>query len=117
MSLESELLEIEQQFWESSGDTEFWAEHFNDEGVIALSMGLMNKANVIHSQDQAQPWTDFSIKDAHIVDLGDDVASITYLATAERAGDSKYSAAVTSVYARRKGDWQLMVHQQTPMDT
>lgn len=116
MSLESELLEIEQQFWHASGDVDFWGEHFSDEGVIALSMGLMNKAEVIQSQAQTQPWADFSIKDAHIVDLGDDVASITYLATAQRVGGPEYSAAVTSVYARRRGEWQLMVHQQTPAE-
>jgi hypothetical protein len=116
LSLESELLEMEQQFWHGSGDVDFWTEHFSDEGVIALSIGLMNKAEVVQSQAQARPWADFSIKDAHVVDLGDDVASITYLATAERHGQPEYSAAVTSVYARRKGDWRLMVHQQTPTE-
>ncbi len=116
MSLESELLEIEQQFWHGSSDVDFWADHFSDEGVVALSMGLMNKAEVLQSQAQTLPWAEFSIKDAHIVDLGDDVASITYLATAQRDDESEYSAAVTSVYARRRGEWQLMVHQQTPAE-
>jgi len=116
MSLESELLEIEEAFWQSSGDTKFWVEHFNDDGVIALPMGLMGKETVVKSQQRAKPWDDFSIKDAHVVDLGDDVASISYRATARRESESEYSAMVTSVYARRNGDWQLMVHQQTPAD-
>lgn len=116
MSIEAELLEIEQRFWQSSGNTDFWAEHFNDEGVIALPTGLMSKAEAVESQAPARPWTDFAIKDSHVVDLGDDVASITYLATARRNGDPEYSAAVTSVYARRRGGWQLMVHQQTPLE-
>lgn len=116
LSLESELLEIEQQFWQSSGDADFWAENFNEEGVIALSMGLMTKAEAVRIQAKAKPWVGFSIKDAHVVDLGDDVASITYLASAERQGEPEYSAAVTSVYARRRGVWQLMVHQQTPAE-
>ena len=116
MSLESELLEIEERFWQSRGDTEFWATNFNDEGVIALPMGLMEKAAVLASQEDARPWSDFAIKDAHVVDLGDDVASISYTVAGRRDGESDYTAVVTSVYAKRNGEWQLMVHQQTPTD-
>ena len=116
MSIESELLEVEQRFWQASGDPDFWAEHFNDEGVVGLPIGLMNKESTLLGQEQARPWGDFSIKEAHIVDLGDDVASITYHANAQREGESDYSAVVTSVYARRNGEWQLMVHQQTPAE-
>jgi ketosteroid isomerase-like protein len=116
MSLESELLEIEGVFWQSSGDIGFWGEHFNDDGVIALPTGLMGKETVVNSQQRTKPWDDFSIKDAHVVDLGDDVASISYRATARRESESEYSAVVTSVYARRNGEWQLMVHQQTPIE-
>lgn len=116
MSLESELLETEERFWQSSGDTEFWVTHFNDEGVVALPMGLMEKTAVIQRQENARPWSDFAIKDAHVVDLGDDVASISYTAAGRRDGEPDYSAVVTSVYAKRNGEWQLMVHQQTPTD-
>lgn len=116
MSLESELLEIEEAFWESSGNVDFWTENFSDEGVIALPIGLMDKKKVIQSQKNARPWGEFAIKDASVVDLGDDVASITYQATARRDDESEYTAMVTSVYARRNGEWQLMVHQQTPTE-
>ena len=114
MSLETELLDIEHRFWEASGDPHFWQDHFNEEGVIALTLGVMDKRSVLQSQDRARPWQSFSIKDEQIVDLGDDAASITYRASARRDGEPEYSAVVTSVYARRSGDWQLMVHQQTP---
>ncbi|HXV71335.1 MAG TPA: nuclear transport factor 2 family protein [Acidimicrobiia bacterium] len=116
MSLESELLEIEEAFWESSGDADFWRENFSEEGVIALPIGLMGKKEVIRSQKKARPWSEFAMKDASVVDLGDDVASITYRAMARRDDESDYSAMVTSVYARRNGEWQLMVHQQTPTE-
>jgi len=107
---------IRGQYSPGGDNADFWVENFSDEGVIALPIGLMGKKKVVQSQKKARPWSDFAIKDATVVDLGDDVASITYQATARRDDESDYSAMVTSVYARRNGKWQLMVHQQTPFE-
>jgi hypothetical protein len=116
MSLHTELRELEERFWGAAGDAEFWNEHFADEGVIALAMGLMDKRTVVEAQTAAGPWATYALDDVRIVELADQVASISYRATARRTGDDgDYVAVVTSVYVRRDGDWVLAVHQQTPV--
>ena len=61
-------------------------------------------------------WTSHEIHDgALLLRLGPDVASITYRATAVRAGQDPYHALFTSVYVRREGAWKLALHQQTPV--
>ncbi len=56
MSLETELVEAEEAFWDASGNAEFWRENFDDNGLVALSMGLMDKDTVIQTQENAEPW-------------------------------------------------------------
>jgi hypothetical protein len=116
VSLKSELLEVEEAFWESAGNAEFWREHFDDNGLVALSMGLMDKATVIQTQEDAEPWESFSLANVRILSLGEGVASISYRASARRSDSDEYSAVVTSVYSSRNGSWKLKLHQQTPED-
>jgi hypothetical protein len=115
MSIETDLREQEERFWGAAGDAGFWDEHFADDGVVALAMGLMDKRTVVEAQDAAAPWATYALDDVRVVELDDQVVSISYRVTARRAGDdSDYVAVVTSVYVRRDGDWVLAVHQQTP---
>lgn len=116
MSLKTELLEVEEAFWESTGNVEFWRENFDDNGLVALSMGLMDKDTVIQTQENAEPWESFSLGDVRILSLNDETASISYRVSARRANAPEYSAVVTSVYSSQDGAWKLMVHQQTPKD-
>jgi hypothetical protein len=44
----------------------------------------------------------------------DDVALLTYHASAEAKGEP-YEARVSSGYVRRNGGWKMMFHQQTPL--
>lgn len=116
MSLREQLLELEKRFWDASGDPGFWREHFDEDGVIALSMGLMDKDTVVSAQGGARPWDTYSLDDVRFVELDEAAASLTYRVSARRGDDPEYSAVITSVYARRDGDWRLMVHQQTPTE-
>ncbi len=55
MSLKKELLDAEEAFWKSTGNVEFWRENFDDNGLVALPMGLMDKDTVIRTQEDAEP--------------------------------------------------------------
>ena len=64
---------------------------------------------------QAQPWSQATLDDLQFVRIADDVAALSYRATARRSGDqADYTAVVSSVYVRRDGEWLLVLQQQTP---
>lgn len=107
---------IEEQFWAAAGDPDFYRSHFADDGLIALAMGVMDKTQTVEAMGSAQPWAEFRLDDRRRLDIADDVASLTYRATARReSDDADYTAVVSSVYVRRNGDWTLVLHQQTPV--
>ena len=110
------VADLEERFWtEGGGDPDFWSRHFAEDGLIALAMGIMGKPATVEAMRQAAPWIQASLDDVRFVQVTDDVAALTYRATARRAGDeADYTAVVSSVYARRDGDWLLVLHQQTP---
>ncbi len=70
---------------------------------------------MLEAVDSAEPWETFSIDAPRLVELGEDVAALVYTAQAQRSGQESYVAAITSVYRRAGGGWELVVHQQTPL--
>jgi hypothetical protein len=70
---------------------------------------------VLAGVESATPWETVTIDDARLVSLGEDAAAIVYQAHAKRADEEVYRAAITSVYRRDDGDWELALHQQTPL--
>lgn len=47
--------------------------------------------------------------------MAEDVAAISYRADVVRADGEPYSALISSVYAARKGEWKLVLHQHSPV--
>lgn len=110
-----ELLELEKCFWDAAGNAGFYAEHFAQDGLIALAMGVMGQAEVMEAMESADPWTEHSLDSPRLVEISPDVAALVYRASARRAGDrSDYEVVVSSVYVRRSDRWKLILHQQTP---
>lgn len=111
-------IDIEKAFWRSSGDQEFYRAHVAEEGLFVLSMGVMSKEDVVAAMAGAEPWESFEIGDPSWVTISDDVVGLVYEARARRGVDAgEYRASILSVYRRQDGDWQLILHQQTPLDT
>lgn len=116
MSTRDELIELETAFWRAAGDPDFYRERFADDGVMAFHVGVMTKDQVVAAMVGADEWAAFTMDDLRFVEIADDVASLTYTTQAEPLGSPLlYRAAVTSVYARRDGNWTLVLHQQTPL--
>jgi hypothetical protein len=111
-----QLLAIEKSFWRSSGDADFYRTHVADEGKFVLSMGVVDKSDVVTAMSEAAPWKSFDINDVSVIPIGDDVVGLIYEASGQReAGADEYRANILSVY-RKNGDWELILHQQTPLD-
>jgi hypothetical protein len=115
MDVERHLLETEQQFWE--GDAAFYRDNLADESlmVFPLPVGAMGRDETIRSIGTSQRWVDVVLEDHRVVWLCDDVALLTYSATATRQGEgSSHTTLASSIYVRRDGAWKLAFHQQTP---
>jgi hypothetical protein len=116
MSLRDELIGLERRFWESAGNPDFYQDRFADDGVMAFHVGVMTKPDVVASMVGSPEWASYTIDDPVVIAISDDVASLTYTTTAlPQDSDEGYRAALTSVYARRDGEWVLVLHQQTPL--
>lgn len=110
------MLEIEKTFWRSSGDADFYRTHVADEGKFVLSMGVMDKSDVVTAMSEAKPWKSFEIDDVSHIRIADDVVGLVYRASGQRDHDAdEYRANILSVYRKNDG-WQLILHQQTPID-
>jgi hypothetical protein len=114
-----DVVDLERRFWtEGGGNPTFWSEHFADDGVVALPMGVLDKAQTMAAMEQAGPWAQASLDDLRILPIGDGSVALTYVARARRnSDDSEYIAVISSVYAHRDGAWVLVLHQQSPMST
>lgn len=113
---EQTVLDLERRFWtEGGGDPVFWSRHFADDGLVALPMAIMDKAETVAAMEQARPWAGVTFDDTRFVHIADTAIAVAYRATARREGDpADYTAIISSVYARRDGRWLLVFHQQTP---
>jgi hypothetical protein len=110
------VLDIEESFWRSSGDEDFYRTHVADEGLFVFSMGVMRKEDVVAAMAESEPWESFEIGDPSWVSISNDVVGLVYEAHARRHADAgDYRANILSVYRRQEKDWQLILHQQTPL--
>ena len=110
------LVELEEEFWGSSGDRgRYEAKLAADAVHVFPGWGVTERAPVLEAVAGAEPWERFAINDPRVVELSGDVAALVYTARAQRAGQDEYVAAMTTVYRRRGDDWELVLHQQTPL--
>ena len=111
-----DLLALEEGFWNAAGSRDAYAAHLADDAIhVFPGWGVTtDNERVLGVVDSVEPWETFSIDDPHLVELGADAAALVYTATAQRAGQNEYVAAMTSVYRRTDDGWQLVIHQQTP---
>ncbi|MGA7271245.1 MAG: nuclear transport factor 2 family protein [Acidimicrobiia bacterium] len=113
--LKKELLELENGFWQAAGNPGFYGDHFAEDGAIALAMGIMGKTEVMQAMEAARPWATYDLQSPRLIEISQTVAALVYRASARRASDDHdHDVVISSVYVRRRGEWQLIVHQQTP---
>jgi hypothetical protein len=114
MNLRDNLLAMEQRFW-SGGATDF-RRTLDDDCLIAFGEAAgVTSRDLIADQAGGEHWHDLDIEVEGFLQPTEDVALLTYHATAVRANDEPYEARVSSGYVRRDGDWKMMFHQETPL--
>ena len=109
--LYDDVLHIERQL--GSGSVDAYRRHLADDALMVLPSGVLDRDECLAAIEAAPGWDELEISDARTVPLGTDSAILTY-AWRSRRGDFTYTALMSSVYARRAGEWRLVLHQQTP---
>jgi uncharacterized protein DUF4440 len=105
------LLQIEEELAPGSGEA--YRRHLADDAVVVVPGAVLTRDECIAAIDTAAPWDEHTISGARTTRLAADSAVLTYRWRSRR-GDERYAAIMSSVYARRDGDWRLVLHQQTP---
>ena len=113
-----DLLEVEELGWQalSSPDPVTFCEGWlADDALVIVSGMVIDRATFLQALAHEQPWASHQIMTQRTVQLGDDSAALVYRVTARRDGQPEFNGLLTSIYAKRAGRWQLVLHQQTPV--
>ena len=116
MSLEDELFEVEKGFW--GGGEDYFRHHVDHQCLIAFTemTGVQPREGVAASARDPQRWRDLRIERRGFLQAADDVAFLSYQASATRASGEPYRALVSTGYVRRSDGWKMAFHGQTPLD-
>jgi hypothetical protein len=114
VSLEQDLLAIEDDFW--TGGPEAYRRHADENCLVAFSefAGVMSNDDIAKAAAKGR-WSEVSLKPKGIARLSDTSAVITYECNAKRQDGHPYHALVSSGYAKRSDGWKLAFHQQTSL--
>ena len=114
MRLEDDLFAIEEKFWTEGAD--YCARHVAAAAMMVLPepTGVLVKDEIASSL-QAGRWSEVSLEEHRVLELGAGSALVTYKATALRDNEPPYVARASSAYVRDGATWKLAFHQQTPI--
>lgn len=118
MTLQEELLAIEEGFWTASDRVHYFGEHLAGDAVMVFPAptGIMDEARIIQSLGEDGRWAEVRIDEVDLVHIRDSAAVLAYRADARARDGVAYSAYAASVYAcQDDGAWRLVFHQQTPI--
>jgi hypothetical protein len=110
-----DVWDLERSLWLDGVDA--YRSRLADGCLMAFGpMGVMSKAAIIESIEQAPRWTAVDMGDTTLTTPGDTIAVVIgYTATATREQSEPYRALCTSTYLILDGELKLAQHQQTPL--
>jgi hypothetical protein len=102
MSLEQDLLGIEEQLW--TGGPEAFRRHSDDQCLVVFKemVALMSKADIAKTAEEGR-WTDVRPEPKGMVQLSDASVIISYECTAKRKDGQPYHPLVSSGYREASG--------------
>lgn len=102
MSLKDEVVAIERQLW--TGGAGACLENLDAECPTAFTemSGAMSREEVAGSADSAPRWRDVEIDVQGVLQPNDDLALLTYRASAARGEGERFRALISSAYVRRE---------------
>jgi hypothetical protein len=112
------VLALERAGWEAlsgTGGADFYDRLMAKGAVMVFSSGVMQRNAALDAIRGATPWESYHLDDEQVSLPSEDVAVVTYRATAKRPNDPEYRAWMASIYVRDGEQWLLAVHQQSPV--
>ena len=114
MTLETDLLALEELFW--TGGPETYEQHADETCLVVFAgMAAVMARDAIAKTAEKGRWTDVKLTPTGFVRLADTVAVTAYDAEATRKDGAPHRARVSSTYVKRDDGWKLAAHQQTEM--
>ena len=113
MSSLGALVEIENDLAE--GDGAAYRRHLREDAIVIVPGQVLHREGTATAMDASPGWDTFSIEGERLLPLGPDAATIVYRFHGRR-GDFEYRSKMASTYVRDDDGWQLVVHQQTPVE-
>lgn len=101
---------------QSSADLDHYRDICRADALFIMPGMVASLEESIAGLEQSPPWDSFELTDARLRELGEQAAVILYRFTGRRA-EMTYSADMASTYEHTGGRWQLVVHQQTPVNS
>ncbi len=112
MSLETDLLAIDEQLW--TGGPEAYEAHCDDQCLVVFPgmTAVMPRADIAKSAENGR-WTKVKLTPKGLVQLSETSAAVAYECAALRKDGHDHHALVSSVYVKRGKGWKLAAHHQT----
>ncbi len=115
MTQGEELWQFEEQFW--LGGAEFYERMLAPEALMVLPFpaGILDRLNTITSIQAGTRWQHVAFHSKRLIRPNPDTAVLVYAVAAGReAPSTPYHAQCSSTYVCAGGQWQLVLHHQTP---
>ena len=116
--MEPELWKVEEEFWR--GDEAYYEKTLapNATMVFPSPAGIMDRVNTVQAIRNAPRWQSVELRDTRCLSAAGQTRILVYRVVATRSQDhASYEALCSSVYIQVKNTWQLLLHQQTPLET
>jgi uncharacterized protein (TIGR02246 family) len=113
----AEVEELERRGWDALSGADgaaFYRDVMAEDGLMLFPGAVLDKAESVRAIEGATPWSRYELTDVRVIEATPDSAIVAYRAEAQRPGRPPYEAVMTTVYARRDGRWQMILHQQSP---
>jgi hypothetical protein len=97
------------------GDGGTYRRLLREDAVIIVPGHVLDRDATVEAMDASPGWDEVVFEEPRLVELGECAAAIGYRFRGRRGADVVYEAQMTSTWARAKGEWRMVVHQQTPL--
>jgi hypothetical protein len=117
VTAEKELISLEERFWRESNNPEFFNQIFADDGVTVIEpMGIIEKPQAVEMSKESPGWENVEMEGVRTLQITPDCVGVIYHGHAKKKGSTEtYHAAMISVYAKRDGEWQLVLSSHQPL--
>ena len=118
-SVEEKLIEMEKQAWEAwkNKNGKYFMDFLADDAVLVSGTGVESKTSAVQAiSNSTCVVKSYSLENFKVLMLDNDAAILTYSAKQDftcngKAGPPQIWA--SSVYVKRNGKWQGVMHQET----